>query len=118
MNSKTYEQRLDLLKISSIQRRKDRGTILFMQRMSQLDPSLAGLPPLNGARYKEINFHVFGHSYSSAQWSKDKSFIDRVYQNSISYVGPRLYNAIPPSIRSSSPSNIELGFDKIKKKNG
>ena len=115
MKDKNYEDRLQSLKLFSIQRRKERGLLLFMQKLSLMDPSVAGFPERKCNRYKEINYHVGGHSYSGVSWKANKSWVDGVYNYSAAYVGTRLYNGLPIHVKSSSDENAGKSFDQLKR---
>ena len=104
MQGLDYEQRLSALKINSIQRRKDRGTIMFMQRITQLGPELAGLEPPKGNRYSEYNYHTQTHGDGDKDKNK-ASWINSFFRASAAFSGPRLFNDLPILIKSSSPEN-------------
>lgn len=113
MQGLDYEQRLSALKTDSIQRRKDRGTIMFMQRITQLGPELAGLQPPKGNRYSEYNYHTQTHG----DVDKDKnkaSWINSVFRASAAFSGSRLFNDLPISIKSSSPENANKTISQEK----
>ena len=66
MYDKTYTERLNQLHLLSIQRRKDRGLLLFMQKLALGDPKLSGFPELTQDRFKEENYYVSSRSYEGS----------------------------------------------------
>ena len=114
MSDKTYSERLSHLHLYSIQRRKDRGILLFMQRLALGDPKLSGFPEKIQDRFKEENYYVLKHSYSGVSKKLNKSWVDPIYKLSAQYVGVRLYNSLPMNKRSGFINNASTSFNKIK----
>ena len=114
MSELTYDERLKELRLSSIQRRKDRGILYFAQRLARTEPELSGFPKLKKHRFEKINFYVSGHSYSSKNWSIKNSFVNRLYCSSAPFVGSRLFNSLPHLVKSTSSENMNTNSDQLK----
>ena len=114
MCDKTYTERLSQLHLYSIQRRKDRGLLLFMQRIALGDPKLSGFPELTRDRFKEENYYVSSRSHEGVSKKLERSWIDPVYKLSAHYIGVRLYNSLPLNKKSGFYNNASMSFDNIK----
>ena len=99
----TYPQRLKELKLYSLQRRRERYTIIYMNKIK------LGLVPNPGFQcdYRRTNKYTFKPRY------------DRKNGRFTFYcIGPRLFNALPPELRELDDANMpaEKQAEELKKK--
>ena len=114
MSDKTYSERLSHLHLYSIQRRKDRGILLFMQKLALGDPKLSGFPEKIQDRFKEENYYVPRRSYAGVSKKLSKSWVDPINKLSAQYVGVCFYNSLPMNKRCGFINNASTSFKNIK----
>ena len=102
----TYWERLSHLKLYSIERRRERFTIIYMYKIFH------GLVPNPG-----IEFEDKGRRGIEAKLPiisrKEPTWIQNLKRNSFSFTGPTLWNTVPKEIRSHkavSEKSLVLSF--------
>jgi len=106
LHSLNYWERLKALNLYSLQRRRERFTIILMWKIEKsLIPNVASIEFKNSLRRGTTCSRPLGKSkYSST---------NTVFFNSFSSVGPALYNIIPNTVKSCSTLlTFKSGLDK------
>ena len=72
-----YTSRLESLGLSSIQRRKDRGLVLFMQKLKLKPLNDLGISLDRNGKFEELSYYLMKSSYGGAKYMDSKSFVDQ-----------------------------------------
>ena len=100
MSGKTYPERLIELKMLSIQRRRERFIIIYMFKI------LNNLVHNPGITFKS-NERTGTHAIIPTMKTTEPNYKRKLRFNSFGYLGPKLFEILPKSLRSfEAPSNV------------
>lgn len=90
MKEHNYHERLKILRLYSVQRRRERFIIILMYKI------LNGLVPNPGIKFRPEGRN--GIMADLPLYKKGPSYVQTLRYNSFNFIGPQLFNLLPPEL--------------------